>query len=276
MDSAHKEKEVVKATKAPITKRRLVEDLRSIGLEKGDIVIAHFAMSKIGWIVGASVTIIDALMEVLTDDGTLVMPSQTSVTADASGWESPPVPESWWQIIRDESPPYTPEITPTSRLGRIPETFRSYPGVLRSSHPQAPFAVWGKYAGKIAAGQRMEHPFGMDSPLEKLYELNGKILLIGAGHLNNTSLHYAEFRADLPNIPTVSRSAPVVEKGKRVVKEWVEIDHDSDDFDRIGEDFEKSIGYKPKFVGQAESRLHSLRDMIDFAVDWMKTYRKYE
>ncbi|MDF1538578.1 MAG: AAC(3) family N-acetyltransferase, partial [Candidatus Thorarchaeota archaeon] len=189
---------------------------------------------------------------------------------------NPPVPESWWQIIRDECPPYIPEKTPTTRLGRIPETFRSYPGVLRSSHPQAPFAAWGKHAEKITTGQRLAGPFCKDGPLEKLYELDGKILLIGAGHLNNTSLHYAEFKADIPNFPTASRAAPVLENGKRVVKEWVEIDHESDDFPSLGEDFEKSIGYKPMLIGQAESRLHSVRDMIDFASEWFKTHRKYE
>ncbi len=275
MEPWEKEKLVVDATKEPITKTRLVTDLRRIGLARGDVVISHFAMSKIGWIVGGETTVVEALMEVLTEEGTLVMPSQTPIPGDPSNWNYPPVPESWWQIIRDEAPIYDPSVTPTARLGRIPEIFRSYPGVLRSANPQVPFTAWGRHAALIVSEHALEQPFGKGSPLEKLYELDAKILLIGVGHLNNTSLHFAEFSANIPNFPKITRGTPIMEGGHRVWMTWEEIDYDSEDFHLLGEAYEKKIGYQPVTVGQAETRLFFMKDIIDFAISWLEKNRIY-
>ena len=84
MEGWKKELEIVKRTKTPITKTRLIQDLREIGVETGDVLIVHSSMSSVGWIVGGARTIIEALMEVLTEKGTLVMPSQGGAT-DPSG-----------------------------------------------------------------------------------------------------------------------------------------------------------------------------------------------
>ena len=40
--------------------------------------------------------------------------------------------------------------------------------------------------------------FGEGSPIGKLYELNGDVLLIGVGYDKNTSLHLADVRAVHP------------------------------------------------------------------------------
>ncbi len=276
MEPWEKEKLVVDATKEPITKTRLINDLRTIGLKPGDVVISHFSMSKIGWILGGEITVIEALIETLTEEGTLVMPSFTPIPGEPSNWRYPPVPESWWQIIRDEAPIYNPETTPTSRLGRIPELFRTFPGVLRGNHPNAPFAAWGKHASEIVKEQFLEQPFGKGSPLERLYDLDALILLIGVGHLNNTSLHYAEYTAKIPNFPRVTRGTAVMKDGKRIWMEYDEIDSSSDDFEDLGQAYEKRIDYQPVIVGQAETRLLSIKDMIDFAITWFEENRRYE
>jgi aminoglycoside 3-N-acetyltransferase len=276
MEAWEKEKLVVDHTKVPVTKSQIIQDLRRLGLRAGDTVIAHFAMGKIGWIVGGEVAVIDALMDLLTEQGTLVMPAHTHLSGgEPRLWKYPPVPESWWQIIRDENPPFRPESTPTSRLGRIPEAFRTYPRVLRSTHPQASFTAWGLHARTMTEGQKLDAPFCQDSALEKVYSLDGRVLLIGVGHLNNTILHYAEYKADLQNIPRVSRAAALLENGERVWKTWEEIDHDSEDFPEIGEAYERSIRYEPRLVGQAESRLLSARGLVDYAIDWLREHRKY-
>lgn len=276
MESWEKEKQIVERTKTPITKTNLIVDFRKIGIRAGDVIIAHFAMSKIGWIVGGEITVIEALMELLTHDGTLMMPSETSIPGEPSHWNYPPVPEAWWQIIRDEAPIYDPVTTPTSRIGRIPELFRTDPRVLRSSHPQVPFAAWGKHASEIVREHPLERPFDKGSPLEKIYDLNAKILLVGVGHINNTSLHFAEALADIKNFPVISRGAAMLIDGKRIWKTWEEIDYDSEDFDKVGEAYEKEIKYRPVRVGQAETRLFSMRDLIEFASHWFEENRRYD
>jgi aminoglycoside 3-N-acetyltransferase len=55
-----------------------------------------------------------------------------------------------------------------------------------------PFAAWGRHTAWIAAEHSLNHPFGETSPLAKTYDLDGRILLLGVTHSNNTSLHLAE------------------------------------------------------------------------------------
>ena len=98
---------------------------------------------------------------------------------------------------------------------------------------------------------------------------------MGVHHSSNTSLHYAEAISNLPNFPKEQQGAAMYENGKRIWKSWEEIKYDSDDFEEIGLAYEKSINYKTLNIGSAESRLISSRDIIDFAVKWLRENRKY-
>ncbi|NHJ14185.1 MAG: aminoglycoside N(3)-acetyltransferase [Candidatus Thorarchaeota archaeon] len=273
MESWEKEKEVVDFTKEPVTKSRLLGDLRSIGLRAGEAVIVHCSMSQIGWVVGGAMTVIDALMDAVTKDGLIIMPSFTTENGEPSGWNYPSVPEYWWPVIRETMPAYIPELSPTRGLGRIPELFRIFPGVSRSNHPQLSFAAWGNDAEEMLKDHKMDDSFGMSSPLGKLYKFDGKVLLIGVGHLNNSSLHHAEVKANIPNAPWKPRGAAVLVNGIRIWKTWNELDYSDHDFVDLGAAYESSINYRPKLIGQAESRLFSMRNLVDYSVIWMRKNR---
>ena len=270
-----KEKQVVEDTREPITKKRIIHDLQNIGLQSGDAVIVHSSMSKIGWVVGDSVTVIESIMDAVTDKGTVVMPAFTTGNTEPRGWNYPSVPTEWWSIIREEMPPFMVDISPVRGLGRIPEVFRKFPRVFRSNHPILSFCAWGKHAKELVKDHSLDQSFGLNSPIGKLYELDGKILLIGVGYDNNSSLHHAEVRANIPNIPRKDNSAAILVNGKRVWKTWNEIDYSDHDFVEIGAAYEESINYKPQLIGQAESRLLSMRDLVDFSARWMRDNRKY-
>ena len=275
MKQWEKEKLVVEKTEFPITKDLLVKDLRKIGLQAGDIVIVHSSLSKIGWVVGDAITVIYTLMEVLTEEGTLVMPTMTTGNTDPENWNYPAVPEDWKPIIRQEMPPFEPAVTSTRGMGRIPELFRILPKVFRSNHPQSSFSACGKHAKEIVSEHKVETSFGYNSPLRKVYDLKGKILLLGVHHSSNTSLHYAEVKAELPNFPIEPQGAALLENGKRVWKAWKEMKYDADDFEEIGLAYEKLINYQTGKIGLAESRLVFSKDIIDYAVKWLRKHRKY-
>jgi len=270
------EKHTVEATKEPITRKRLVDDLHAAGVRLGDTVLVHSSMRSIGWIVGGAVTVIAALMETVTDEGTLVMPTQSTDNGEPSRWQNPAVPEEWWDTIREELPPYDPERTPTRKMGIIAETFRKYPGVYRSPHPQASFGAWGKMARYVVDRHPVDDMFGENSPLGRLYELGAKILLIGIGLNANTSLHHAEFRAKMPNMPREHLGAAVIENGKRVWKTWEEIEYDDEDFPQLAAEFEEKTGRRLVYIGQAESHLFPMRELIDWGVEWIKKNREYK
>ena len=77
----------------------ITKDLKALGVEKGMTIIVHSSLSSIGWISGGAVAVVEALMKVVTEEGTIIMPTQSSDLSDPKHWSRPPVPEDWWQII---------------------------------------------------------------------------------------------------------------------------------------------------------------------------------
>ena len=265
---------IVNSTKQPNTITSLKSDFMALGVKPGYIIIMHSSLSKIGWTVGGSVAVLKAMMEILTPDGTLVMPTFTSDNSEPSEWEHPPVPKSWWDTIRNEMPAFDPKITPTRGMGTIVETFRNWPDVLRNNHPVSSFAAWGKHANFILDNHDLEADLGEETPLSRLYELNGAILLLGVTHENNTSLHLAEYRSEFPGKKhNITGSAMMVNNQRKWV-EWKELDLNSDDFEQLGADYESSFDYQLGKVGEANARLISLRSIVDFAIEWLPKNRK--
>jgi len=256
----------------PGTQESVVADLRRLGVETGTVLIVHSSLSAMGWVNGGPVTVIEALMEVLTEDGTLVMPTHSAEYSDPVNWQNPPVPQSWQELIRETMPLFDPQRTPTRAMGRIPELFRTWPGVKRSSHPQMSFAAWGRHADGVTEGHTLDFSLGEQSPLARVYDLDGTILLLGVGYDRNTSFHLAEYRA--PNPSLTRNGAPWIEEGHRVWQEFSDVDFDDDPFPEVGRAFEQTSLVAVGRIGAAECRLMPQRSAVDFAQDWFTKYRE--
>jgi len=262
------EKEIIEKTKEPITKKSLVNDLKQLNL-KGEVVIVHSALSKLGWVCGGAVALIEALQKAITEEGTLIMPAHSGDYSEPKYWENPPVPEEWYQTIRDEMPAYRPEVTPTRGLGVTPEIFRKFPEVIRSNHPCLSFSAWGKEADAITADHKLEYALGENSPLAKIYEREGKVLLIGVGHDCNTSLHLAEYRAEY-DLKIKIFGSSILKDGKNVWAKYQDIEFNDDLFPAIGKEYESEQKYSRATIGLAESKLFKQHEMVDFAVNWLE------
>ena len=90
----------------PVTYTSLLSDFNRIGVKPGMTLLVHSSRSSIGWVCGGVVSLIKALEDMLTPDGTLVMPAHSSDLSDPANWGNPPVPVAWWDIIRKEMPVY--------------------------------------------------------------------------------------------------------------------------------------------------------------------------
>ena len=270
------EGQVVGKTKTPATVESLQTDFKAIGIKRGMVLLVHSSLSAMGWVCGGAGAVIIALQKVLGETGTLVMPTHSTDLSDPSQWENPPVPESWWQTIRETMPAYDPGLTPTRSMGKIVETFRKQEGVLRSTHPQSSFCASGPQALDLINNHSLAFGMGENSPLSRIYDLNGFVLLLGVEHSSNTSIHLAEYRADFPTKRVVQDGAPISQAGSRTWTTFEDINVDASDFDRLGADFLHSNAGKLVRHGKvaiANCQLMPQRAVVNFAVDWLEKNR---
>lgn len=257
-----------------VLKQDILSALQKVGVKPGQAIMVHTSLSSLGFVCGGAQPVIEALLESVGPQGTIMMPTQTWKNLDPTTgvhWEEP---ECWWQIIRDNWPAYHKDITPTNTMGAVAEMFRKWPGTLRSDHPARSVAANGKHAEYLTENHDLSNIFGDGSPIGKLYELDGYVLLIGVGYDKNTSLHLADVRADYPGKHNCTEYSAIMENGQRVWKAYDTLFVDGEDFDAIGEAFEKECPVQKATLGNATITLIQQRTLVDFAVKWIEENRK--
>jgi aminoglycoside 3-N-acetyltransferase len=249
-----------------VTRDTLSTHLRELGVQTGETLLVHSSLSSLGWVCGGAVAAVQGLLDALGPDGTLVVPTQSTDLSDPADWSRPPVPEEWWETIRATMPVYDPLITPTRGMGVIPETVRTWPGALRSAHPQSSFAAVGPRAQEVTAGHAPDCGLGEHSPLARLEELHARVLLLGAGWDTCTSFHLAEYRIPAPRVKQ-ARPGPA---GWEVV---TDVSITSERFDELGHDFERDRPVVRGKVGAADARLFPVADAVAYARRWLEIHR---
>lgn len=164
-----------------VTRQGIVRGLRKLGLEAGDKVIVHSALSAFGEVEGGADAVIDALLEALGEEGTLLMPAMPG----GGG-------------------PFNVKTSP-SRVGAITEAFRRRQGVLRSRHPSHSVCAMGRDAKWFVADHdKAPTAYNEGAPYRRILDF-GKILLLGCDQDRNTSLHTLECIANAPYLRTITR-----------------------------------------------------------------------
>ncbi len=251
----------------------LEQAFRDVGLQAGDTVIVHCSLSSLGYVCGGAQSIIEALIQTVGQEGTILMPAQSWKNLDPTAGVHWQADAADWDRIRENWPAYDKNITPTNTMGAVAEMFRQWPGAIRSDHPARSFAARGKYAQHLMENHDLRDIFGDTSPLGKLYGLNGKVLLIGVGHDKNTSIHLADARAEYPSKHLSVESSAMMVDGKR---QWVSYETlyvDGEDFLEIGQAFEQVRPVQQTTAGSARIKCMNMKELVDFAIDWIQQNR---
>jgi len=162
-----------------IVLKDIVSDLKKIGIKQGDILLIHSSLKKIGFVVGGANTVIDAILEVIGLEGTLVIPTF-------------PLSGNMLQLCRKKNYIFDYKTTPTY-IGSISSEFFKRDGIYRSIHPTHSISALGKYAKEITSTHHIGNKtYGENSPWAKVIKLDGKILGIGITLAWTTQYHYVE------------------------------------------------------------------------------------
>lgn len=258
-----------------VAKSQLVSDLAGLGVCLGQVLMLHASVKAVGWIVGGPDVVLDALLEVLGPTGTLMM---------YVGWEEDIEDFGQWSPQRQaaylaECPPFDPA---TSRAHRkwsiLTEYLRTRPGAYRSGNPGASVAAVGARAQWLTEGHPLQFGYGPGSPLAKLCEADGKVLLLGAPLDAVTLLHYSEHMAAVPHKRSVRYKVPLLRDGERV---WFDVEEydtsrgivdwgGGDYFPTIVGEFLAAGNGRAGMVGAARSYLFDAAALHRFAVEWME------
>lgn len=228
------------------SRSEVADQLRALGVRPGGVLLVHTSFRAVRPIEDGPLGLIDALRTALGPEGTLVMPCWTG----------------------DDEVPFDPATTPAAEdLGATADLFWRRPGVVRSDHLQA-FAAIGPRAEAIVKTPLPLPPHVPDSPVGRVHDLDGQVLLLGVGHDADTSLHLAELLAKVPyGIP---RHCMVVQGGKHVRVDYLENDHCCRRF-ALADDWLRARGLQAEGpVGHGTARLTRARDIVGLAVKAMR------
>jgi aminoglycoside 3-N-acetyltransferase-4 len=235
-----------RSNRREIGQAELVRQLGDLGVVAGDVLLVHTSFRVVGPVEGGPLGLISALREALGSQGTLVMPSSSG----------------------NDDEPFDPATSPASPdLGITADMFWRLRNVRRSDHLEA-FAASGPLAQAILADPLPLPPHIPESPVGRVHEHDGKVLLLGVGHDANTTLHLAELIAGVPY-----RSpgyCTVLEDGRRVRIDYGENNHCCVRFALADDWLRRERLQSEGRVGHAQGRLMRSRDLVRLAVAHLK------
>ena len=254
------------------SREQLAEGFRSLGVTRGDCIMLHASVRAVGDIAGGPDQIHLALKDVLTPDGTLVMYAGCPRYYDEVGRGNLDAREE--RDVLEKLPPFDAATARSARdHGVLVEFFRTYPSTRFNDHVTR-FAVWGSHAAHLISEQPWDYALGAGSALQRLLELDGKILMLGADHDTVTFLHYVEHVADFADKRIARYQVPVRdESGQRAWRSQEEVDSANGAhanwpdrfFARITGTYLTNQCISPRNVGDASSYLFPARGLFDFA-----------
>ena len=246
----------------PITKEFLVDKFSRLGIKRGDTLLVHASLSSLGYVVGGAEALFLALREVIGNEGTIVVPSQTVEISDPASWQYPPVPDEWHAVIRDAMPAYSKELSYSKAMGAFSQLIGILPNSIRSNHPMYSFTAIGEKAIEIIGQDSFDFPFGDESPLGRLYSIGAKILMIGTDFETNTSLHLAENRLNRAVIQ--ERSKILTKDGEKWISfKNIELDL-YDDYLEIQKNFMKQFNVNHILINEGTVYLFDMKECVDF------------
>jgi aminoglycoside 3-N-acetyltransferase len=214
--------------------------------------MVHSSLSRLGHVRGGASTVIEALLDAVGPNGTLVLPTHT--------WDRPGKGDFSFDVRRTQS-----------CVGTISEHFRGWPGARRSLHPTHSVAAVGRLANEITADhERAATPCGDGTPYARLVDLDADVLFLACDLDSNTLFHTFEAQAgvayllrpapeefDIVNDAGVSTRARFLRHERGPARRFGDVEDDLIDAGAL----------RRGDIGRSSSRLVDTRRMATYVLD---------
>lgn len=233
--------------------REWIASLRQLGLGRHSRVLVHASLEALAPVAGGAETLVGALVATCE---TVVAPAFTLRTLVVPKVGPPDNGITYGTASSAESEIFDVSMAADKEMGSLAEGLRRHPDSQRSSHPALSFAGVGAEA--ILESQTIDEPL---APIRALAEEDADVLLFGAGHRSNVSLHWAEHLAGRKQFLRCSLTP-------RGIVECPEFPGCPDGFEAI----EPRLSGIVRSATLGEDHLHAipLRDLIHIAAAWIR------
>ncbi len=238
-----------------LTKNDLVVGFKKTGLTAGDVVLVHSSYKSLGAVDGGPQTVVDALLEVITPTGTLIIPTFNFNFNKGESWD-----------VR----------TTPSHMGVLTEIIRLNPNSRRVFHPFYSFAILGKLKDKLTK-VRYKDSYGPDSIFMQLRKLDAKIMVIGLSYTHSmTFFHHIEQMEGVDYRFIKAFTGLVTdENGKTYEDTFTMLVRDVDkgvqtEVDPMGEVLEKRGVVTTHKIGEADVKIMKANDVYRVTAEEMK------
>lgn len=159
----------------------LIAKMCKMGMKKGSVVFIHSSMTEFYNFTGTAEELIEKIIEIIGEDGTLMMPAY---------------PKSKLQLLTsDENKDrivFDVNNTP-SGAGYLSEVFRKYPGVRRSINLQHSVCAYGKLADYFLSEHHLSlTAWDTKSPYYKMSQIETLVFALGLPYFLGTMIHCTE------------------------------------------------------------------------------------
>ncbi len=244
-------------THTVVTKDDIVKGLRELGLQEGDVVLAHTSLSRFGYVEGGAEAVVDALLEAVGPSGTVCMP-----TASYAGSQN-----VWLRNMAKLDVRQSP-----SCLGAINNALMNRPEAIRSLHPTHPCSAIGPHAEFLTKDHHYSpSSVGGPSPFMRNIELGGKLLFLGMNLACNTTFHAIEEHLTGYRLADETQVGEVVDYDGNIIKVPVRVYAPSPAtrnrfVEQEGHLAERGLLIKGK-IGDADVMLIDAKGMYEYCVE---------
>ncbi|MBI4616668.1 MAG: AAC(3) family N-acetyltransferase [Planctomycetes bacterium] len=252
------------------TSESLYGDLSALGVPEGALLAVHSSFRALGQVEGGPEAVVRALQRAVGERGTLLFPTFTTNLTDPEHWPVPPPPEERERLL-ETIPLFDPGASEPHKMGAIAIQAWKTAGAIRSRHPVSSWTAIGPLAEELARDHSLDDPEGPRSPIGRVHERDGWVLLLGVSHDADTTIHLAESLLDLPHLRVLPDRYPALDgSGRRVWREIAKTTKCSDGFTRLEEDLQRAGAIRWRQVGDARSQLLRSREIVRVATERLR------